>query len=79
MDSLTRKDRAQEAESLLGHRIFGEAMLQLKASWHDQIDAMPLNSPQLSIIHTKIKVLEEIVGELRSIVADARFGKASDL
>jgi hypothetical protein len=78
VDSWTRKDRASQAESLLGHRIFGEAMLALRQRYHDQIEALPLGAPGLIQVHTKLKVLEEIVGELRSIIADPRLHRTDE-
>lgn len=78
MDSWTRKDRAAEAESLLGHRIFGEAMGELRRRYHEQIEALPLGSPGLIQLHTKLKVLDEVVGELRSIVADPRLHRTTE-
>ena len=78
MDFLTRKDRAQEAESLLGHRIFGEAVQQLRETYLGQIEALPVNAPGLIHLHTKLKVLAEVVGELRSISADPRFARTNE-
>ena len=74
MDSLTRKDRAAEAESLLGHRIFGEAARCNAAdAGSSRLRRCRSRRPaSLPGLHTKLKVLDEIVGELRSIVADAQ-------
>ena len=78
MDSWTRKDRASQAESLLGHRIFGEAVEVLAQSYLEQIRALPIGSPGLQTVHAKIRVLEELVGELRHFVADAKLHKADE-
>lgn len=75
VDFSTRRDRAEEATSLLGHRIYGEAIGQLRQNYLDTIAALPIGSDKLPIVHAKIKVLEEVDGELRSIVATFRLTK----
>lgn len=68
-------DQAREAESLLGHRIFGLAMDRMKQSLMDQIIALPLGSEKLTHLHTKLKLLDEFRGELKAIVADFRLAR----
>lgn len=67
------QDRAQEAGSLLGHKVFGEAIEELKKDYFIQITELPVGSPKVLEIHAKIRLLDEVVGELKSIVADYEF------
>ena len=75
LDYSLLSDRAQEAESLLGHRIFGQACEQLRHSYLEQLAALPLGSEKVTHLHTKIKLLDEVKGELKSIVADFRLAR----
>jgi hypothetical protein len=61
-------ERAQEAESLLGHAIFGEAVLELRRSIFERLLAQPIGSDEVVTLHMKAKLLDELVGELRSVV-----------
>lgn len=74
-DYLALQDRAQQAESLLGHAIFNEAVEELDAKYLEQLRLQPINSTKVLEIHAKIKVLQEIVGELRSMVTDVKMAR----
>jgi hypothetical protein len=80
LDFLTRQDRAREAESLLGHRIFVDAMKALREGILVEIEACPLHRPeQLAVLHIKLKLVPEVEGALRSIVAEYKLRrKATD-
>lgn len=80
LDFLTRQDRAREAESLLGHRIFVDAMKQLREGILAEIESCPLHRPeQLAVLHIKLKLVPEIEGALRGIIADYKMKrKTSD-
>lgn len=67
-DYLALQDRAQEAESLLGHKIFGEAVRNLRTDLMLRLLALPVNDPKVMELHTKAKMLDELVGALRSFV-----------
>lgn len=69
MDRLEEEDRAREAGSLLGHRVFVEAVAGLRRSIIERLLVLPAGDPKVSELHTKAKVLDELVGELRSYVA----------
>jgi hypothetical protein len=74
-DALARAERAQEAQSLLSHPIFGEAVLILRRSLLERLLAQPSGSPSVTELHTKAKLLDELVGELRVIANDMKFKK----
>ena len=69
------EDRAKEAESLLGHKIFGAAVAELRRSLVLQMLACPMNDPKLLIIHGKAKLLDELVGELKSIANEIKIAR----
>ena len=77
-DSLEAQDRAREAESLLGHRIFGEAVINMRRSIVERWLALPIGDPKLLELHMKAKVLDELVGELRSFVTEIKIRRQSD-
>lgn len=69
MDRQQERDRAEEAQSLLGHAIFNEAVAGLRRSIVERILAAPVGDPKVVELHTKAKILDELVGELRSYVS----------
>ncbi len=69
------RDRAQEAESLLGHRIFADAVAQVRAGILVNILASQVNDPAILTLHMKAKVLDELVGELKTMVTDLKMAK----
>ena len=75
LDYLALRDRAQEAESLLGHKIFAEAVAQVRANILVTILASPINDPGILKLHTKAKVLDELVGELKTMVTDLKMAR----
>lgn len=74
-DDLARAERAQEAQSLLSHPIFGEAVTALRRSLLERLLAMPAGDPKVQELHTMAKLLDQIVGELRVIANDLKFKK----
>lgn len=72
------QDRAKEAESLLGHRIFGEAVQSLRRSIVERFLAAPIGDPKLAELHMRAKVLDELVGELRSFVTETKIRRQSE-
>lgn len=78
LDYSVRLDRAAEAQSLLGHRIFGEALASLRLRYMDQIAALPVGSDKIIPLHTKLKLIDEFVGELGAVVADAKIDRKPD-
>lgn len=69
MDRLQEADRAQEAQSLLGHAVFDEAVKGLRRSIIERLLVLPAGDPKVVEMHTKARLLDELVGELRSYVA----------
>lgn len=78
LDYLALRDRAQEAESLLGHRIFAEAVAQVRSGILVQILAAPVNDPRILTLHSKAKVLDELIGELKTMVTDLKMAKPEE-
>jgi hypothetical protein len=74
----SREERSQEAESLLGHAIFKDAVLQLRRSIFERLIALPAGDPKVVELHTRAKVLDEIVGELRTIANEIKFRRSKD-
>jgi hypothetical protein len=72
---LALRDRAQEAESLLGHKIFAEAVAQVRSSILIRILASPINDPEILKLHAKAKALDELIGELKTMVTDLKMAK----
>lgn len=66
-DFLALEDQAKEAESLLGHKIFHAAVMELRRTLVLQILACPIGDTRITALHTKAKLLDELVGELKSI------------
>lgn len=77
MDPLQERDRAEEAQSLLGHAVFGEAVQGLRKSLLERMIAAPAGDPSIVALHTKAKLLDELVGELRSYVAATKVRRKS--
>jgi hypothetical protein len=74
LDFLALEDRAKEAESLLGHAIFGEAVRALRQDYLNRMEACPPGqSEALLYNHTKLKVLSEVVTSLQTFVNDYKF------
>lgn len=78
LDYSVRLERAQEAQSLLGHRIFGEALANMRLRFMEQIAALPVGSEKVMPLHTKLKLIDELAGELSAIVADAKIDRKPD-
>jgi len=74
-DFLALEDRAKEAESLLGHRIFNEAVAKVRANILVRILAAPINDPAILQLQAKAKVLDELIGELKTMVTDVKMAK----
>jgi len=77
MDPLQERDRAEEAQSLLGHAVFDEAVKGLRRSLMERLITAPAGSPEVAALHTKAKLLDELVGELRSYVAATKVRRKS--
>jgi len=77
MDPLRERDRAEEAQSLLGHDVFNEAVQGLRRALMERLIAAPALSPEVQALHTKAKLLDELVGELRSYVAATKVRRKS--
>jgi hypothetical protein len=71
-------ERAQEAQSLLGHIVFGEAVTQLRRTILERLLALPAGSPDVPVLHMKAKMVDEIVGELRSIANEIKFRRQKE-
>lgn len=69
MDRLKERERAEEAQSLLGHPVFDEAVKGLRRSIVERLLVLPAGDLRVPEMHTKAKLLDELVGELRSYVA----------
>ncbi len=68
-------EHAKEAESLLGHRIFGAAVSELRRTLVLQILACPVNDSKILQIHAKARLLDELVGELKSIANEIKMNR----
>lgn len=76
LDFLAVQDRAREADSLLGHKVFKEAIEAMRQDLLMQIAGLPLGSERLQLLHVKLKLIDEVVGALRSFVADVQMRKS---
>lgn len=71
LDFLALEDRAKEAESLLGHAIFGDAVRALRTTYLAEMEACPIgNAERLALAHVKLRVLADVVSALQMMVAD---------
>jgi hypothetical protein len=66
------RERAEEATSLLGHAVFGEAVTSLRRSILEGILAAPAGSEEVVKLHHKAKLLDELVGELKAMTVQVR-------
>lgn len=73
---MAAQDRAREADSLLGHKVFKEAIEAMRQDLVIQIIGLQLGSERLPILHVKLKLIDEVVGALRSFVADVQLRKS---
>jgi hypothetical protein len=72
---LVLEEQAREAESLLGHRVFQVAVDRMKESLVNVMVSLPAGDPGVSMQHLKLKVLDEVVMELKSIVTRLKMAK----
>jgi hypothetical protein len=74
LDFLALEDQAKQAESLLGHPIFGEAAKALHQHYLAAIEAVPVGATERLVYeHMKVKVLGEVIASLQSYVNDYKF------
>lgn len=69
------EEQAREAESLLGYRVFQVAVDKMKENLVNAMVALPAGDPRLSIQHLKLKLLDEVVAELKSITVRLKMTK----
>lgn len=70
-----RRERAEEARTVLGSPIFGMAVKQLRADYFEEIEKLSLNSPNLIVAHAKLKVLDDVAGSLERYVNEEKFAR----
>lgn len=68
-----KRERAEEARSLLGSQIFGLALNALRDSYIEQMVGLQLQDPALFGLHAKMKALEDVVGELQGFITERQF------
>jgi hypothetical protein len=68
-----KRERAEEAQSLLGSPIFGMAVARLRAEYIDQMIACQPGDVNLALVHAKLKIIDEVIGQLKSYVDDEKF------
>lgn len=71
------REKAEEAESVLGSPIFGIACGELRVSWMDRLVSLPPGDPEVAVIHIKLKVLDEIRGQLQHQINEVQFRKVA--
>lgn len=71
------RERAEEARSLLGSPIFGTAIGELRTHIMNTLVACPPGDPAVTLLHVKLKVLDEIAGQLQHYVNEAQFKKVA--
>ena len=73
-DFLVLEERKSQAEELLGHPIFGEAVRALRQSYFERIESCSAgDEARLRIEHLKLKMLAELVSQLQQFVNDYKF------
>lgn len=73
-DFLVLEEKKIQAEALLGHEIFGEAVRALRQHYFERIEACAAgDEARLRIEHLKLKMLAELVSQLQSFVNDYKF------
>ena len=78
LDYSALQDRAADAGSLLGHKIFQEAVASLRESILTRLLLLPVGDPKVVELHAKAKLIDEVVAELRSFVTDLKMAKKSE-
>jgi hypothetical protein len=71
---LALEDRAKQAESLLGHSVFGDACRGLRQHYLEAIEVVPPGATERLVYeHMKLRVLAEVVASLQTYVNDYKF------
>lgn len=78
MDRQIREERSQEAESLLGHAIFKEAVTAYRREILERLLATAAGDPKVIELHMEAKVLDKVQGTLRSIANEIKFRRSKD-
>jgi hypothetical protein len=69
MDRLQLEERAGAAQQQLFDPVFQEAVSSLRRTLVERLLVLPAGDPRVAELHTMAKLLDELVGELRSYVA----------
>jgi hypothetical protein len=69
VDRQELEERASNAQELLGYPVFQEAVTSLRRTLVERLLVLPAGDPKVVELHTMAKLLDEVVGELRSYVA----------
>jgi hypothetical protein len=70
------KERAEEARSILGSPIYGLAVEELRATYRRELESLQIGSPNVVVVHAKLKVLDEVSGALEHYVTENSFREA---
>jgi len=70
------KERAEEARAVLGSPIYGLAVEELRQAYRQELEALPIGSQSVVIVHAKLKVLDEVSGALQTFVNEHSFREA---
>jgi diphthamide biosynthesis methyltransferase len=70
------KERAEEARSILGSQIYGMASDALRATYREELESLEIGSPHVVVVHAKLKVLDEVKGQLQHYVNEYQFREA---
>lgn len=67
------KERAEEARSVLGSQIYGLAVADLRAAYRAELESLTIGSPNVTIAHAKLKVLDDVSGQLQHYIDEHQF------
>jgi hypothetical protein len=75
-DALEKRLLANEAQEMLGKEgAFAKAAIELRKHLFDRLLSAPVGSPEAAEIHSQLKVLSALAGELQALITDYNFAK----
>ena len=74
--ALEKRALAEEATEMLSSSgAFAKATIELRKRLFDSLLSAPVGSPEAAEIHSQLKVLSALAGELRALITDYDFAK----
>jgi len=67
------RERAEEAKTLLGSAIYGMAIVALRRSYMDELIGLAPGDPKVTVLHVKLKLLDDVTGQLQHYVNEFQF------